>query len=230
MAKNNRKQRRVSTDKRETAREVARMGRQYSEAANVTSRLIMGVERPEVYFRYSIALGALYALPTVIDNFLDDYERMGVDRMLRKERELGKLMKTVKTDLERLLAYARKSEVNSFAATTDAGTAEQWANESCDLACTFSNILSFLFGYCIEESDKWRLDTLTSTMTKLVTEEAARERIRNVSARCLQHLKAAGVPDVETAKERLACITRDLAVLKAAKEQGKSVKMIQTDK
>lgn len=225
--KSNRKQRRnVTVNKQETIKEVARMTRKYSEAANVTSRLIMGVEQPEVYFKYSIALGALYALPTVIDNFLDDYERLGYDRMLRKERELGKLMKTVKTDLERLLTYSRKSEVSSFSATTDDDTAEKWANEACDLACVFSNILSFLFGYCTEETDKWRLDKLTATINNLVTQEAINDRISHVSERCLQHLQDVGIPDLNSAKNRLAKIESDLTTLKTAKEQGKSVQVI----
>lgn len=225
--KTNRKERRRLDAKEANAREANEIARNYANAINSINRLVMGVDSPQKYLDASVALGALYALPTVLDVFLGDFERISVDTRLKTERQLYRLMKDAQTAIERLLDHVYKSEVATFTQSTggDEALAKYWANEQCDLSCTFVRILKFLFTFCCDEGDKWRVTQLMQTLDNLTSAEAQDDKLRQVRERCQMHLQRLGIKDVEAAKERVAQMREELNIIRAAASNGQKVEL-----
>lgn len=225
--KNNRKKRGRFDPIWANAKEANSLARDYANAINSINRLVMGVDSPKKYLDASVALGALYALPTVLDVFLGDFERISVDTRLKTERQLYRLMKDAQTSIERLLNHVYKSEVASFTQSTggDEALAKYWANEQCDLSCTFVRILKFLFTFCCDEGDKWRVTQLMQTLDNLTSAEAQDDKLRQVRERCLMHLQRLGIKDAEAAKERVAQMREELDIIRAAASTGQRVEL-----
>lgn len=209
------------------AKEANSLARDYANAINAINRLVMGVDSPKKYLDASVALGALYALPTVLDVFLGDFERISVDTRLKTERQLYRLMKDAQTAIERLLNHVYKTEVASFTQSTggDEELAKYWANEQCDLSCTFVRILKFLFTYCCDEGDKWRVTQLMQTLDKLTSDEAQADKLKQVRERCQMHLQRLGIKDVEAAKERVAQMRKELDLIRTAASTGQRIEL-----
>lgn len=209
------------------AKEANSLARDYANAINSINRLVMGVDSPKKYLDASVALGALYALPTVLDVFLGDFERISVDTRLKTERQLYRLMKDAQTSIERLLNHVYKSEVASFTQSTggDEALAKYWANEQCDLSCTFVRILKFLFTYCCDEGDKWRVTQLMQTLDNLTSDEAQEDKLRQVRERCQMHLQRLGIKDAEAAKERVAQMREELDLIRTAAANGQRIEL-----
>ena len=208
--------------KAEAEAKVGAMERKYTEGTTMMRRMIMGVENPEAYLKHSIGMAALYALPTVIDNFLTDFEGLGLHN--KRDRNLLRLTKDVKTGVERLLQHVYKSEVDSFTASAgDEETAKRWAWDLADLSAVFSRILSTLFGYCADEQEKWRVTALSECLNNLVSEEAKADKLRQIKERCEWQLRRLGFMSYEEAKARHLGMEDDLALLRKAKAEGLTV-------
>lgn len=222
MSNNNRSRR--SLEKAESTKKLSEMGRTYARAAESLTRLSTGVENPKQYLDGSVALGVLYSIPTVIDIFVGDFDRFFFSSKVNNERKLSKQIKILQTDLERLLDLVYKSEVESFSTTAkDKEEAIWWANEQCDLACTFARILKFLFCYCSETKDKWRVDQLMSKLDELVSKDAQDALLTTIQDKCMEHLARLGYADIEQAKQGVDRIKQDIETIKTAKAKGLSL-------
>lgn len=217
-----------SARKTEAEAKVGAMERKYTDATTMVQRMIMGVENPEAYLKHSIGMAALYALPTVMDSFLTDFENLSSHT--KRDRNLLRLTKDVKTGIERLLQHVYKSEVDSFTESAgDKETAKRWAWELADLSVVFERILSMLFGYCADEQEKWRVTAITECLNNLVSEEARADKLRQVKERCEWQLRRLGFQSCDDAKSRLGGMLQDLSLLREAKAKGLSVNVVKDD-
>ena len=229
--KTNRAARRTPIDRQAQAKELTEAERKWGSALNTVTRLILGVEQPKKYLDASVALGALYSRPHVIDVFFGDLDRMTLQQRSEKERKMAKMAKTVSTDLDRLLQHVYKSEVDSFETTAETREeAVRWANEQCDLACTFVRILRFLFCFCNDPCDRWRVNQLLAKMDELVSDGAQEAMVEKVRTRCLEHLANIGYKTVDEAKSGAERLKDDLAKIKAAKAKGLGISLTRVDK
>lgn len=215
--------------KAEAEAKAGAMERKYTDATTMLCRVLMGVEDPEAYLKHSVGMAALLALPTVIDNFVTDFESLGLHN--KRDRNLLRLTKDVKTDIERLLQHVYKSEVSSFTVTTgDEETAKRWAWDLSDLSAVFSRILSTLFGYCADENERWRVTALSECLNNLVSEEAKADKLRQIKEQCERRLRSLGFNTYEEAKARRDGMKDDLALLRKAKAEGLTVHVVKEER
>lgn len=211
--------------KTEAEATVGALERKYTEGTTMMRRIMMGVENPEAYLKHSVSMAVLYALPTVIDSFLTDFESLGLHN--KRDRNLLRMTKDVKMDIERLLQHVYKSEVSSFTVSAgDEETAKRWTWELADLSVTFERILSMLFSYCADEHEKWRLTALTECLNNLVSEEAKEDKLCQIKEQCERRLRSLGFKSYEEAKARHNGMEDDLALLRKAKAEGLTVNVV----
>lgn len=213
-----------SKRKIENRRAISEAIRKTATAKNALKRLVMGVEHPDTYLKYANALGVLQCLPTIIDNYLTDFESIGKDSLFVNEKALDRQLRVTNAELERLLQLVYKMQLNSFSTSTgDKETAKRWCWEQSDLASEFCRHIDFLFTFCCDTQDKWRIEEINGTLDRIATADARTLKYDMVRERTDEHLKSFGLKSVEEAKERIKSLEDDLAKLQEAQKKGLDV-------
>ena len=217
--KTNRAARRTPIDRQAQAKELTGAERKLTNTFNTVTRLIMGVEQPKKYLDATVALGALYSLPHVIDVFFGDLDQMTLHQ--HSENEPDKNVKTVSSDLFRLFQHVYQSEVSGFETTAETREeAVRWANEQSDLASTFVRFFRFIFCFSDAPCDRWRVNQLLTKMDELVSDGAQEAMVEKVRSRCLEHLENIGYKTLDEAKSGVERMKDDLEKIKEAKAKG----------
>lgn len=206
-----------------TAREVSDALARMRDTRIRLARAIMGVEDPARYLRHAVALNALHVLPTVLDNFLADFEASGGLR--RTDRPAERRLRAVQKEMERLLATTWRDYADHFTATAggDRATGERWANDMGDVAAFLSRIVSFVLGYCADASDGWRLAELSRKLDELASPDARPAREGRVRESSLALLRGSGIDDAAAARRALAELDGRIADVEAARRKGMEI-------
>ena len=208
----------------ENRRAVSEAIRKTEMAKNALRRLIMGVEHPDTYLKYANALGVLQCLPTIIDNYIADFESIGKDALFVNEKALDRQLRVTNAELERLLQLVYKMQLNSFSTSTgDKETAKRWCWEQSDLAGEFCRHINFLFTFCCDTQDKWRIEEINNTLDRIATKDALEQKHDTVRERTMEHLKSFGLKSIDEAKERLKGLESELSMLREAQKKGLDV-------
>lgn len=203
-----------------TPREVSEALASMRDTRIRLARAITGLEEPSRYLRHAVALNALHVLPTVLDNYLADFEASG--ELRRADRPAARRLKAVQRELEGLLNTTWRDYASLFttAAGGDRKTGEEWANHMGDVSAFVTRLVTFVLEFCYESSDGWRLEELSRKLDELATPEARSLREGRARESALRLLRTAGIDDADGARAALAELDGRIAEVEAARRKG----------
>lgn len=216
-------------ERERNARELAIKERSYRRAAAGVNRLLVGIENPERYQKYAEAFAVLRIMPTIIDNFLTDFESFGEEVGFEEEKTLRKMMRETRNGIERLLKYSYEKQVEDFSREDgDRETGKRITLEVSDVACEFSRLLTFMFRYCQCGEDKWRMEEIYKTLDRIITDDVVKDKAERVRAYCQEYLKEYHITRVEQGRAVIAGLNACADKIRQARKEGKTVRISET--
>lgn len=216
-------------EREQAARDLAQLEHEYRRAAAGVNRLLVGIENTERYQKYAEAYAVLRIMPTILDNFLTDFESFGEEAGFYAEKTLRKMTRETRNSVERLLKFAYDSQVEAYGGKeNDRERGKRYTLEVTDVACEISRLMTFMFRFCQGKENEWRMDEIHKTLIRIVSDDEERRRADRTRAYCYEKLKQYHITRAEQGRAVIAGLNACADKVRQARKEGKTVRITET--